>query len=92
MIEGLDMFSLDVLHLKNGEELILELNDSSMGLMFDHEKEDNSYIKELVLNKMNNHFIKKDEKKEEKKDDKKIEEEKKENIENNTSLINEKKE
>jgi hypothetical protein len=30
MIDGLDMFSLDVLHLKNGEEIVLELNDSSM--------------------------------------------------------------
>jgi len=35
-----------------------------MGLMFEHEKEDTSYIKELVMNKMEKYFGNDNEKKE----------------------------
>lgn len=31
---------------------VLEINDTAPGLMFDHEKEDLGYIKEVVLQRM----------------------------------------
>eukprot|EP01100_Stratorugosa_tubuloviscum_P006685 TRINITY_DN284_c1_g1_i1.p1 TRINITY_DN284_c1_g1~~TRINITY_DN284_c1_g1_i1.p1 ORF type:complete len:358 (+),score=145.85 TRINITY_DN284_c1_g1_i1:61-1074(+) len=54
---GLDMLALDVLHTKEGKDLILELNDSSFGLMWNHEQQDIQYIIELVLQKMNQIYI-----------------------------------
>lgn len=50
---GLDMFTLDVMKLKDGSERILELNDSSMGLLYDFEEEDNAHIVDLVMSKIN---------------------------------------
>lgn len=50
---GLDMFALDVLHLADGRDAILEINDTAFGLMFEHEKEDLGHIAELVLEKAN---------------------------------------
>ncbi|KAL0479259.1 hypothetical protein AKO1_008087 [Acrasis kona] len=53
---GLDMFALDVLVDKDGNESIIELNDSSMGLLFEKEDEDNNKIRDLVLSRMNQHW------------------------------------
>jgi len=36
--------------------VILELNDTAPGLMYDHEKEDSEHIRDLVLERMNQHF------------------------------------
>jgi hypothetical protein len=51
-----DILALDVLVLENGQKVILECNDSACGLMFEHEEEDSAYIRELVMERMNQHF------------------------------------
>ena len=56
MFGGIDMFALDVMHTKDGKDVVLELNDSSMGLMYLHEKEDNLVIRDLVLQRMGETF------------------------------------
>jgi glutathione synthase/RimK-type ligase-like ATP-grasp enzyme len=56
LFDGLDMFALDVMVTKDGKEVIIEINDSSMGLMHLHEAEDNKYIVELAVQKMNKTF------------------------------------
>jgi len=53
---GLDMFSLDVLSCPDGREIIIELNDCGTGIIHDYEDEDLQYVKELVLEKMNQQF------------------------------------
>lgn len=47
------------MHTKNNEEIIIEVNDGSMGLMYEHQKEDNLKIRNLVLSKMNQHYCNK---------------------------------
>lgn len=49
---GLDMFAIDILHGKDGQEYVIELNDTGLGLNPDHEKEDSSFIKQICLEKM----------------------------------------
>ena len=53
---GLDIFGIDVLQLKDGSCIILELNDTATGLMWEHEEEDCQHIKEVVLQRMNERF------------------------------------
>ncbi len=53
---GLDMFALDVMVTSDGREHIIEVNDSSMGLMHEHEREDNQHIIELTIDAMNRAF------------------------------------
>lgn len=53
---GLDIFGIDVVHCSDGSEYILEINDSACGLMYEHEEEDISHMKELVLKRMNEVF------------------------------------
>jgi len=52
MFNGLDMFTLDVMKLKDGSEMIIELNDSSMGLLYEFEQEDNAHIVNLVMKRI----------------------------------------
>lgn len=47
-----EIFAIDVLHTEKGEEFILEVNDSSIGLNPNHSKEDLEEIKNLTLEKM----------------------------------------
>jgi len=49
---GLDMFGIDVLH-NNGEDNILEINDYAMGFDSDYEAEDKKWVRELVVQRMN---------------------------------------
>ena len=49
---GLDILALDVLHLSNGDDIILELNDSAFGLMWEHENDDCGRIRDVVVEKM----------------------------------------
>ena len=49
---GLDMLALDVVHLADGQDIIIELNDTAMGLNPEHKQEDMTHMKELVLEKM----------------------------------------
>lgn len=58
VFDGLDIFSLDVVKTKDGREVILELNDTATGFMYDHEKEDLNIVKSIVLEKMNSLFTK----------------------------------
>lgn len=39
MYGGLDITAMDVLHMKDGKPaIVLEMNDTACGLMYDHEK------------------------------------------------------
>ena len=49
---GLDICALDVLKTKDDEDIILELNDTAIGLMGAYEVEDESNIRDLVVNRM----------------------------------------
>lgn len=49
---GLDICALDVLKLKDGKEVILELNGTACGLMADHEAEDATHIRDMLIDKM----------------------------------------
>ena len=51
---GLDICALDVLKLKDGKEVILELNGTACGLMADHEIQDSTIIRDLLIDKMSN--------------------------------------
>ena len=51
-IDGLDMFAIDVLHLRDGSDVILELNDTAFGLMYAHEEEDLEHIKALAIERV----------------------------------------
>ena len=53
---GIDILGIDVLQLKDGSCLILELNDTATGLMWEHEQEDIENIKKLVISRMNDRF------------------------------------
>jgi len=60
---GLDICALDLLHSKvDGKEYILELNDTAIGLVHEHEKEDMEFIRDLVLFRMSKHFCPDDDK------------------------------
>ncbi len=52
MFEGMDMFALDVMVDTDGREHIIEINDSSMGLLWEKEEEDNIKIRDLVIQRM----------------------------------------
>jgi len=56
MMGGLDILALDVIKTKDGREVVIEINDTAIGLMYNHEKEDLQHIKELVLLRMNQTF------------------------------------
>eukprot|EP00455_Lapot_gusevi_P009364 TRINITY_DN14189_c0_g1_i3.p1 TRINITY_DN14189_c0_g1~~TRINITY_DN14189_c0_g1_i3.p1 ORF type:complete len:237 (-),score=49.84 TRINITY_DN14189_c0_g1_i3:37-747(-) len=58
MFGGLDICTVDVLHTDDGKEYILEVNGTSSGLSPFCAAQDNQYIKELVLEKMNAQFCK----------------------------------
>ena len=53
---GLDILALDVLHVNDDLDIIIELNDTACGLMWEHEAEDVKHIKNIVVEKMNNLF------------------------------------
>eukprot|EP01123_Difflugia_compressa_P000424 TRINITY_DN10506_c0_g1_i1.p1 TRINITY_DN10506_c0_g1~~TRINITY_DN10506_c0_g1_i1.p1 ORF type:complete len:332 (+),score=61.78 TRINITY_DN10506_c0_g1_i1:49-1044(+) len=56
MMGGLDIMALDVIRTKEGKDVVIEINDTAIGIMYDHETEDLQHIKELVLHRMNEHF------------------------------------
>ncbi len=56
MFGGMEILALDVLHMKDGREYIIELNDTAIGLMFEHLEEDSLLIRDLVIEKMNHRF------------------------------------
>jgi len=51
MFGGLDILAVDAIHRSDGREFILEVNDSSIGLLPDNEEKENILIKNLVLEK-----------------------------------------
>ena len=54
MLGGLDICTVDVIHdEKTDKEYILEVNGTSSGLLPDHADEDNGFIRDVVLEKMN---------------------------------------
>ena len=44
--------AMDVLRLKDGSDVVLEMNDTACGLMYEHEHEDNGHIRDLVVARM----------------------------------------
>lgn len=56
---GLDICALDVLGDADGNEHILELNDTSIGLSPEHSDEDKVRIVNLAISRMNELFVKK---------------------------------
>ncbi|ELP87825.1 synapsin ATP binding domain containing protein, partial [Entamoeba invadens IP1] len=52
----IELFAVDVLVLKDGREVVIETNNTANGLMWEHEEEDRTKIKEVVLEKMNQVF------------------------------------
>uniref|UniRef100_A0A6B2L7J1 ATP-grasp domain-containing protein n=1 Tax=Arcella intermedia TaxID=1963864 RepID=A0A6B2L7J1_9EUKA len=62
MFGGLEMFGIDVLHRNptpdqpEGEDFILEINDYAMGFDADYEPEDRKWVKDVVLQRMNELF------------------------------------
>jgi len=53
MFGGLDICGLDFLHSKvDDKEYILELNDTAIGLVHEHEREDMAHMRDLVLLRM----------------------------------------
>eukprot|EP00732_Lithocolla_globosa_P005644 Lithocolla_globosa_v1_NODE_5973_length_1154_cov_64.965455.p1 type:complete len:332 gc:universal NODE_5973_length_1154_cov_64.965455:1098-103(-) len=57
MFGGMELTALDVLHQSNGRDVVLEMNDTAFGLMYEHEREDTEKIRDVVLKKMNELFI-----------------------------------
>jgi len=54
MFGGLDICTVDVIHdEKTDKEYILEVNGTSSGLLPDHADEDNGFIRDVVLAKIN---------------------------------------
>jgi hypothetical protein len=53
---GLEILALDLVHCKDGKEWILELNDTAIGLVHKHEKEDMFFMRDLVVTKMSQLF------------------------------------
>jgi len=49
MFGGLDILAVDAIHRSDGREFILEVNDTSIGLLPEFEEEDHITIKNLVL-------------------------------------------
>ena len=49
---GLELLALDVLVDADGNETIIELNDTAAGMMFEHEAEDCARLREMLLRKM----------------------------------------
>jgi len=56
MMGGLDILGLDIIRTKEGKDVVLEINDTAIGLVFEYEKDDLEHIKELVLHRMNELF------------------------------------
>jgi glutathione synthase/RimK-type ligase-like ATP-grasp enzyme len=56
MMGGLDICAIDMLHKADGTEVCLEINDTAIGIMYNHEKEDLQHIREVVLQRMNESF------------------------------------
>jgi len=48
-------------HGKDGKEWILELNDTAIGLVHKHEKEDMLFMRDIVVTRMSKLFAKKEE-------------------------------
>jgi len=66
---GLDIIGLDLVHGKDGNEWILELNDTAIGLVHKHEKEDMEYMRDIVIARMSKIFAKNLESEQTKKED-----------------------
>jgi len=56
MMGGLDICALDMLHRADGTEVCLEINDTAIGIMYNHEKEDLQSIRDIVVQRMNETF------------------------------------
>jgi len=50
---GMDIFTVDAIHTKDGNNYILEINDSASGLAPKNEVEDMGHIRDLVVAKIN---------------------------------------
>lgn len=53
---GMDILSVDAVHTVDGNEYILEVNGSSSGFMPEVLEQDNAHVRELVLQRMQEHY------------------------------------
>lgn len=53
---GLDIVTVDLLHLEDGSEVILEINDSASGFGDQHLDEDNRHVAQLVAGRIQDEF------------------------------------
>jgi hypothetical protein len=54
---GLDILALDAVHdKKTGKDIILEVNDTAIGLAHRYEKEDYGHMRDVVLTRMAEHY------------------------------------
>ena len=53
---GLDILGIDILVQEDGTEVVLELNDSATGIVFEFSEEDTKHMRDLVLKRMNEYF------------------------------------
>jgi hypothetical protein len=57
---GLDIIGLDFVHDRaTGKYIILELNDTAIGLVHKYAEEDMKYMRDVVIMRMEQHFLKK---------------------------------
>jgi len=56
MFGGLDICGLDVLAMKDGKQMVIEINDTAIGLTALHYDQDREAIKNLVIEKMNEYL------------------------------------
>jgi len=48
----LDIFTVDAIHTKGGNDIILEINDTASGLLKENEVEDQGYILDIVAERV----------------------------------------
>ncbi|PRP83068.1 hypothetical protein PROFUN_09664 [Planoprotostelium fungivorum] len=63
---GMDIFTVDAIHTTDEKDFILEINDSASGLAAENEEEDCGYIRDLVMKRLEESYMKKEQSKEEK--------------------------
>jgi glutathione synthase/RimK-type ligase-like ATP-grasp enzyme len=55
ILGGLDILTVDAMH-RNGEELIIEINDTASGLASENKAVDMQHIVDVCVNRMNAHW------------------------------------
>jgi hypothetical protein len=68
MYGGMDLLAVDAIRGKDGKDYIIEVNGSAIGLLAERWVEDSEYVRDLVLEKLESHYVKSQESQESKED------------------------